>query len=39
MRLLLIEDDALIGEGVRAGLKLVEQHKFLPYQYFLIFGR
>jgi ubiquinone/menaquinone biosynthesis C-methylase UbiE len=29
----------VISEAAAAGLKLVEQHKFLPYQYFLIFGR
>jgi predicted methyltransferase len=29
----------VIAQAEAAGLKLVEQHKFLPYQYFLIFGR
>ena len=29
----------VIAQAETAGLKLVEQHKFLPYQYFLIFGR
>jgi ubiquinone/menaquinone biosynthesis C-methylase UbiE len=29
----------VISQALTAGLKLVEQHKFLPYQYFLIFGR
>jgi len=29
----------VISEAAAAGLKLVEQHKFLPYQYFLIFGK
>jgi SAM-dependent methyltransferase len=29
----------VISEAASAGLKLVEQHRFLPYQYFLIFGR
>ncbi len=29
----------VIAQAQTAGLKFVEQHKFLPYQYFLIFGR
>jgi SAM-dependent methyltransferase len=29
----------VISEAAAAGLKLVEQHTFLRYQYFLIFGR
>ena len=29
----------VIAEAATAGLKLVEQHTFLPYQYFLIFGK
>ena len=29
----------IISQAAAAGLKLVEQHKFLPYQYFLIFGK
>ena len=29
----------VISEAAAAGLKLVDQQKFLPYQYFLIFGR
>jgi predicted methyltransferase len=29
----------VIAQAAAAGLKLVEQHKFLPYQYFLIFGK
>jgi SAM-dependent methyltransferase len=29
----------VISQAAAAGLKLVEQHNFLPYQYFLIFGR
>jgi predicted methyltransferase len=29
----------VISEAATAGLKLVEEHKFLPYQYFLIFGK
>lgn len=29
----------VIAQAQAAGLKLVDQHKFLPYQYFLIFGR
>ena len=27
------------GQATAAGLKFVEEHKFLPYQYFLIFGK
>lgn len=27
------------GQAIAAGLKFVEEHKFLPYQYFLIFGK
>jgi SAM-dependent methyltransferase len=27
------------GQATTAGLKFVEEHKFLPYQYFLIFGK
>ena len=29
----------VIAEATSAGLTLVEQHTFLPYQYFLVFGR
>jgi len=29
----------VIAQAANAGLKLVEEHKFLPYQYFLIFGK
>lgn len=29
----------VISRAEAAGLKLIEQHKFLPYQYFLIFGK
>lgn len=29
----------VISQAAAAGLRLVEQHKFLPYQYFLIFGK
>ena len=29
----------VISQAADAGLKFVEQHKFLPYQYFLIFGK
>lgn len=29
----------VISRAEAAGLKLVEEHKFLPYQYFLIFGK
>jgi ubiquinone/menaquinone biosynthesis C-methylase UbiE len=29
----------VISQAATAGLKLVEEHKFLPYQYFLIFGQ
>jgi ubiquinone/menaquinone biosynthesis C-methylase UbiE len=29
----------VISQAAAAELKLVEEHKFLPYQYFLIFGK
>ena len=29
----------VISQAAAAGLKLVEEHTFLPYQYFLIFGK
>ena len=29
----------VVASATSAGLKLVEQHTFLPYQYFLIFGK
>ena len=29
----------VISQAAAAGLKLLEEHKFLPYQYFLIFGK
>lgn len=29
----------VIADAAAAGLKLIEEHTFLPYQYFLIFGR
>ncbi len=29
----------VISQATAAGLKLVDEHKFLPYQYFLIFGK
>ena len=29
----------VIAQAAARGLKLVDQHKFLPYQYFLIFGK
>ena len=29
----------VISQAAAAGLRLVEEHKFLPYQYFLIFGK
>jgi predicted methyltransferase len=29
----------VVADAGAAGLKLIEQHTFLPYQYFLIFGR
>ena len=29
----------VISRAAAAGLKLVDEHKFLPYQYFLIFGK
>jgi predicted methyltransferase len=29
----------VISQAAAAGLRLIEEHKFLPYQYFLIFGK
>ena len=34
-----VPPSVVIAQAAAAGLKLVEQHKFLPYQYFLIFGK
>lgn len=34
-----VPPSVVISEASAAGLTLVEQHKFLPYQYFLIFGK
>jgi SAM-dependent methyltransferase len=34
-----VPPSVVISQAAAAGLKLVEQHKFLPYQYFLIFGK
>jgi predicted methyltransferase len=34
-----VPPDVVVARAAAAGLKFVEQHKFLPYQYFLIFGR
>jgi predicted methyltransferase len=34
-----VPTSVVVREAAAAGLKLVEQHTFLPYQYFLIFGR
>lgn len=34
-----VPPSVVISRAEAAGLKLVEQHKFLPYQYFLIFGK
>ena len=34
-----VPTSVVVSEAAAAGLKLVEQHTFLPYQYFLIFGR
>jgi predicted methyltransferase len=34
-----VPPSVVIARAEAAGLKLVEQHKFLPYQYFLIFGK
>jgi ubiquinone/menaquinone biosynthesis C-methylase UbiE len=34
-----VPPSVVIADATAAGLKLVEQHTFLPYQYFLIFGQ
>lgn len=34
-----VPPSVVIAQAAAAGLKLIDQHKFLPYQYFLIFGR
>jgi ubiquinone/menaquinone biosynthesis C-methylase UbiE len=34
-----VPPSAVVAQAASAGLKLVDQHKFLQYQYFLIFGR
>jgi SAM-dependent methyltransferase len=34
-----VPPSVVISQAAAAGLKLVEQHTFLPYQYFLIFGK
>jgi ubiquinone/menaquinone biosynthesis C-methylase UbiE len=34
-----VSPNVVVARAGAAGLKLVEQHTFLPYQYFLIFGR
>ncbi len=34
-----VPPSVVIAQASAAGLKLVEQHKFLPYQYFLVFGK
>ena len=34
-----VPPSVVISQAAAAGLKLVEQHTFLRYQYFLIFGK
>ena len=34
-----VSPSLVISQAAAAGLKLIEEHKFLPYQYFLIFGK
>jgi len=34
-----VPPSVVVSQAATAGLKLVDQHKFLPYQYFLIFGK
>jgi SAM-dependent methyltransferase len=34
-----VPPSVVISQAAAAGLKLIEPHKFLPYQYFLIFGK
>jgi predicted methyltransferase len=31
--------DVVVNDATKAGLKLIRQEPFLPYQYFLIFGK
>jgi SAM-dependent methyltransferase len=34
-----VPPSVVVAQAASAGLRLVDQHTFLPYQYFLIFGR
>ena len=34
-----VDPDVVIGDATRAGLRLVANETFLPYQYFLIFAK
>jgi SAM-dependent methyltransferase len=34
-----VDPDTVVEEAGRAGLRLIQQESFLPFQYFLIFGR
>jgi hypothetical protein len=34
-----VPPSVVISQAEAAGLKLIDEQKFLPYQYFLIFGR
>ncbi|MBY0496280.1 MAG: class I SAM-dependent methyltransferase [Cyanobacteria bacterium] len=34
-----VRPDVVVADATRAGLKLIRQEPFLPYQYFLIFGK
>ena len=34
-----VSPDVVVNDATKAGLKLIRQEPFLPYQYFLIFGK
>ena len=34
-----VSPDVVVNDAKKAGLKLIKQEPFLPYQYFLIFGK
>ena len=34
-----VSPDVVVNDATKAGLRLIRQEPFLPYQYFLIFGK
>ena len=34
-----VSPDVVVKDATKAGLRLIRQEPFLPYQYFLIFGK